>query len=131
VSLAGATFADRTKCAPSEPVSVLQIHGTADEIVDYNGGVIFGRAYPGATETVASWASYDGCRAPGGPAPAPLDLDKGIGGAETAVTRFAGCAAGTAVELWTMNGGGHIPNLSPSFSSLIVDFLFAHPKQRS
>jgi polyhydroxybutyrate depolymerase len=31
VSLAGATFATKDECTPTEPVSVLQIHGTADE----------------------------------------------------------------------------------------------------
>ena len=37
-SLAGATFLDPSHCAPSEPVNILHIHGTADDIVPYAGG---------------------------------------------------------------------------------------------
>ena len=36
-SVAGATWADTSKCNPSEPVSVLQVHGTADVAVKYDG----------------------------------------------------------------------------------------------
>lgn len=32
VSLAGATYYDASLCSPSEPVSVLEIHGTEDEV---------------------------------------------------------------------------------------------------
>ena len=31
-SLAGTTFLDPSRCAPSEPVNILHIHGTADDI---------------------------------------------------------------------------------------------------
>ena len=31
-SLAGATFLDPSRCAPSQPVNILHIHGTADDI---------------------------------------------------------------------------------------------------
>ena len=64
VSLAGATFADPADCAPSEPVSVVQIHGTADDVILYEGGEPLTDAtgpYPGAETTAESWAMYDGC----------------------------------------------------------------------
>ncbi len=67
VSLAGATFKDPKACAPKNPVAVLQIHGTTDDTIDFDGGAIslagghsMG-AYPGARATVATWAKYDGC----------------------------------------------------------------------
>ena len=62
VSLAGATFADPADCAPSEPVSVAQIHGTADDVIRYEGGEPFTDTtgpYPGAETTAATWATYD------------------------------------------------------------------------
>ena len=68
VSVAGATYADSAKCAPSAPVSVVQIHGTADDIVLYKGGDLSdwdpsgsSRPYPGAKTTAETWAAYDGC----------------------------------------------------------------------
>ena len=42
VSLAGATFANPAKCAPTVPVAVLQIHGTADDTILFKGGTIEG-----------------------------------------------------------------------------------------
>ena len=33
VSIAGATFLNPDDCAPSEPVSVLQVHGTNDAVI--------------------------------------------------------------------------------------------------
>ena len=66
VSLAGATFVDPADCAPAAPVAVLQIHGTADDTIAFEGGQIVlggGRSmapYPGAETSVATWATYDG-----------------------------------------------------------------------
>jgi polyhydroxybutyrate depolymerase len=53
-SLAGAMFSDVSKCAPSQPVSVLQIHGTADDTVLFDGDQIAGQGYPGAKTTISA-----------------------------------------------------------------------------
>ena len=34
-SLAGMTFLDPSRCAPSQPVNILHIHGTADDSIIY------------------------------------------------------------------------------------------------
>ena len=57
-----------------------------------------------------------------------FDLDSGLPGAETTVQRFAGCTAGTGVELWSIQGGGHAPALDRSFSLRVYAWLQAHPK---
>jgi polyhydroxybutyrate depolymerase len=87
-SLAGAMWLDTAKCAPSQPVHVLQIHGTADADVAYDGSP----GIPSAQTTVQDWATLDGCAsAPDTSAP-PLDLDTQLPGAETTVQRWAqGC----------------------------------------
>ena len=127
-SLAGATFLDPNDCSPAEPVHVLQIHGTADMVVRYEGGCFGDECYPGAVETVERWATYDGCLPVGEPGE-PLDLDAGISGAETQVTRYVSeCDPGGSGELWTIVGGSHIPDLSDDFSPLVIDYLYAHPK---
>ncbi len=46
-SLAGALDSD-SSCTPTEPVSVVQIHGDADETIRYDGGSINGQAYSSA-----------------------------------------------------------------------------------
>jgi polyhydroxybutyrate depolymerase len=132
-SLAGSTFATPADCAPSQPVSVLQVHGTDDQTIFYNGSEILGQAYPGATTTVDIWAGYDKCGAPSSTASPPLDIEQGIAGAETNVSTYTGCPTGIDVELWSVQGGGHIPAINSAttpypMSSGIIDFLLAHPK---
>ncbi len=55
-----------------------------------------------------------------------LDLDSGLPGAETKVERYDGCQA--AVELWTIQGGSHVPALQPIWGETIYGFLSSHPK---
>jgi polyhydroxybutyrate depolymerase len=107
---------------------MLQIHGTADATIAYGGGTIGGNAYPSAATTVDDWITLNGCsNTPDGSVP-PLNLTT-IPGAETSVTRYTtGCAPGGHAELWTINGGGHIPVLTSNFAPKVIDFLFAHPK---
>jgi polyhydroxybutyrate depolymerase len=136
-SLAGATFAKPAECAPTSPVAVLEIHGTADDTILYKGGTIdlgSGRsmgAYPGAETSVATWAKYDGC-AKSSAVDERVDVDADItvdgGAAEATVTRWSGCRPGGAAELWTIPGGGHGPEISDGFPAAVLDFFEAHPK---
>ncbi len=138
VSLAGATFANAAKCAPAVPVAMLQIHGTADDTVLFTGGTVEGlgpgrslAAYPGAATSVSIWAKYDGC-AQSSVVAERVDVDADISGAdspvEATVSRWTGCRPGGAAELWTIPGGGHVPNLSDSFRTAVMDYLEGHPK---
>jgi polyhydroxybutyrate depolymerase len=126
-SLAGAE-ATVAMPAPSNPVHVLQIHGTADGTIAYAGSDIRGNTYPGAEETVARWAAYNGCAAQG-KVIGTLDLDRNLEGLETTRTSFAqGCSVGGSTELWTIAEGSHIPAISESFSEEVVEWLLARPK---
>jgi polyhydroxybutyrate depolymerase len=129
VSLAGAALHSSQACNASDPVHVLQIHGTSDDTIFYGGGNIIFSPYPGAVESVETWAGYNGCAAsPSSPAET-LDLDASIAGAETSITRYESlCEEGGSAELWTISGGGHNPSLSSDFSREVVDYLLAHPK---
>lgn len=127
-SLAGATFADVEDCDPSEPVSVLQIHGTADETIPYLGGNILGNDHPSAQTTVDTWAGYNECAATTVDTPAALDMDANLVGAETSTEVFEDCPTGIDVELWTIDGGAHIPARTADMATGIIDFFFDHPK---
>ena len=125
-SLAGATNDDQAACAPSAPVHVLQIHGDDDNEVEYGGGSFAGApgSYPGAEETVADWASYDGCMATTTPG-ADVDL---LDGDETTSESHGGCRAGGSAELWTMHGAGHTPDNFKAFSATVSTWLLARSK---
>ncbi|MGE5184066.1 MAG: alpha/beta hydrolase family esterase [Acidobacteriota bacterium] len=150
---AGAPWLDASKCRPAARVSLAAIYGDADSLVHYGGGALDDallarlakmigtslpplvpgpRAYPSAHETVARWAKLDGCTGPLAPN-ATLDLDTAVSGAETEVAAYGGCADGTAVELWTMHGVDHMPDLAkrpapPSFMEAVWAFFAAHPR---
>lgn len=126
-SLAGAMYQDVAKCPAAEPVSVLQIHGTADETVTFTGGT-FVNTYPSAATSVSDWVTIDKCSATGDTTAAPLDLVSTLAGSETQITNYTGCASGTGVSFWTMEGGSHIPTFTPTFVPAVIDFLYAHPK---
>lgn len=127
-SLAGATHLD-DRDAPPNPVHVLQIHGTNDETIEYDGGDIQGDNYPSAIDTVTQWAEYNGCSTEG--ASRELrDLESSLDGHESSVMLFeVGCSAGGSSELWTIQDGSHVPRVSDTFASQVVEWLYAHPKQ--
>lgn len=127
VSLAGATFLDASQCAPSEPVSVLQIHGTADGTIRYEGGSTPLGEYPSASETVSDWAIYNGCTTTTEPH-GTADLGAILDGDETTKEAFTSCPVDGDVELWTIADGPHIPQFTDNFAVDIIDWLYAHPK---
>jgi len=132
VSLAGAQWMDVSKCKPSRPVSIAQVHGDGDTTIGYAGGTIveFDGSkvkYPSAAETVADWAKLDGCTGALADTGKPLDIESNLAGTETKVSKYAGCPAGVSVELWTIVGGAHAPTFGPAWGPSVLDFLQAHP----
>jgi polyhydroxybutyrate depolymerase len=128
-TLAGATYFDPGACNPTQPVSVLQVHGTLDTVIPYAGGVIGSVAFPGAVGSVERWASYDGCSPVVDSSAAALDLVSSIPGAESTVTRYVdACAPSGMAELWTMVGADHSPSLTIAFAETVVQWFYAHPE---
>ncbi len=123
VGLAG--HATTLPCAPTAPVHILHLHGTADDTVPYETGTFSGFQSPGAVDSVAEWATRNGCT--GSPAPGGTkDLDSTQDGAESTVAITGGCPAGGAADLWTIPGGSHIPPLAATFPDDLTGWLAAH-----
>jgi polyhydroxybutyrate depolymerase len=129
VSFAGATYSNTRSCKPTSPVSVLEIHGTNDEVISFTGGYLFGNAYPSGRKTIDIWGKINECSKKPARVLPRLDLDRKLSGAETTVLRYKGCKAGTTSELWTINKGKHSPELSATFADSVVGFLLSHPKK--
>ena len=131
-SRAGATFLDPSRCEHSQPVNILQINGTKDVTVFYDGGANTApgtmAAFPGALKTVQLWAGYNGARDPVTEPGRSLDLDLNVPGLDTVITRYTNYPPGGAVELWKITGGDHFISPSPEFSPHVIDWLLAHPK---
>ncbi len=123
-SLAGATFLDATACDPSEPVSVLQIHGTQDTSVQYDGST----RIPSAQGSIERWAGYDGCTGSIARTDTQMDLDGNVPADESVVDVIDGCPSGVGVELWTIQDGSHVPALTDAFRGAVWQWLDARPK---
>lgn len=123
VSIAGAMPLSEADCAPSEAVSVLQVHGTFDAVINYYG--TFGQ-YPSAVTAVERWADHNGCAAEASVGD-DEDYDNNVIGAETTVLAHRQCRGGAA-ELWRMTGSAHVPAFTSTFMPAALDWLLAHPK---
>lgn len=128
VSLAGSTFEDPADCAATTPVSVLQIHGTADAVITYEPELTSdGTGHPGAVETARRFAERAGCDTTAPTEGAALDLEPNLDGAETTVLQYrAGCRGGVDADLWTIVDGGHIPGVSDTFMPNVLEWMMRH-----
>lgn len=97
VAVSGSRWKPLHECLAGA-VSVLQIHGDADTVVDPAGGVgrRTGRPYVSARAAVEQAAAAAGCSGP---------LVAGPDGVE----RASGCRSGAVVELRTVHSMGHTP----------------------
>jgi polyhydroxybutyrate depolymerase len=128
-SFAGTTFLDPQDCQPAVPIPVLQIHGTSDSTVYFDGGV-FGQAnpYPGAIATIEQWATKNGCQLVADNTAPNIDLVAYLPGDDSTVTRYPySCDPNGFAELWTIVTGTHSMMYSETFSRQVVDFLYTHP----
>jgi len=124
-------------CPSPTPLSVIHIHGTADQNIPYNGGTGSGVAHidgPPIPQVNAYWRQTDACTSP----------QTSTNGAVT--TSIASCPDARAVELITIAGAGHqwpgatsdpltqrLLNLDPPSTALnatptIWQFFATHPK---
>jgi polyhydroxybutyrate depolymerase len=119
-SLAGAMYGDSGQCEPDNEVSILQIHGTEDPTIPYAGTAL----YPSARGGAEFWASKNGCSSDS-TVKASIDL-VGNTDTETVVESWTPCRGDVQVELWKIEGAGHIPGFRPGvFSERVLGFLMA------
>jgi polyhydroxybutyrate depolymerase len=88
-------------CRPARPVSVFEVHGTADASIPYGGGhfagIGGGTTVLSAPAAGARWAALDRCSA------TPSSTTQG----SSTLAVYAGCAGGARVTLDTIHGGTH------------------------
>jgi polyhydroxybutyrate depolymerase len=102
-------------CRPSRPVSVYEVHATADPFVPYSGGHIDGDPTAptvlSAPAAVARWAALDHCTA------GPSSTNRGASTLKT----WARCARGARVTLDTIHGGRH--DWPPTVGEIVASAL--------
>ena len=130
VNLNGASFVDMEMCGAKKPVSVLQINGTADELIHIEGGDVFDdpkQPYASVQTETGKWAQINGCVGLAVASKKKFDYESVLAGSETTKATYK-CPKGRDVENWTIAGGAHLPKINAAFTAAVFDFLLAHKK---
>jgi len=90
-------------CNPARPVPVMQIHGTADPTVPYNGSAI--NTFVGIPALINAWVGFNNCGTT--PSITPLPDIITTDGCTAERHLYTGGDRGSSVELYKVNGGGH------------------------
>ncbi len=126
-SIAGAAPGAELDCRAEGPTAILEVHGTADDVVSYDGGTVFGESstptHGSARDTLLGWGRRLGCNSTPRDHP-PLDLVDALRGNETLVTSLGSCRFGS-VTLWTVSGGSH----ALGSSRQVLDRVWRHLRQ--
>lgn len=114
------------ECKPSRPIAVVQIHGTTDDVIPYDG---FPWTLP-VQDVVAFWAQANGCE--GEPLVTQLDDLDTKDSTLTMLYEYYLCDSSVRVDHYQVLGGGHswpgsrpgVPGVSNDFSASEVMFSF-------
>jgi polyhydroxybutyrate depolymerase len=120
IAAVSATSVVTERCNATSPVSVMAVHGTADDVIPYNESTRSKSdlPVPPAVDPISYWAKRDGTVS------VPRQQVEG----NLTVTTYNGGLNGTEVVLYTINGGGHgWPSAIPT-NDLIWRFFEQHPR---
>jgi polyhydroxybutyrate depolymerase len=121
-------------CEPSQPIAVIEFHGTADQHVPYRGGYgpqsLAQVNFASVNRSIEFWVITNQCKSQ--PQTSTFaDIQHYV---------WAGCKGSSAVELYAIIGGGHAwpgggglfgfdqPSRTIAASQLIWEFFAQHPK---
>ncbi len=118
VAVSGSTWTDFSRCPDGRKIPILLVHGTDDGTILYEGA---DGKYPSARVTGQRFARRNGCegdwiRGEQRDFVTPADLE----------TTIETIACPTPLELWTLDGIGHVPAFNAEWTSATFDWLEAH-----
>lgn len=132
-SIAGSMPLDPERCAEREPVSILHIHGSLDDVVPYHDnregtpGAGHGLISAGARDSVERWRLSNGCAEEPDSVEA-LDLVSNAEGEETTASSWTSCSTGESVHYFDIEGGDHLLIArTETFQDRIAEFLTHDP----
>ena len=119
----------RWPAQPKQPVSVLHIHGTKDNVIRWKGGFILASSYPGAEENFENWRKFNQCNKAVDLGDLKINLTRTVKGSETTAKRFTNKDGSVVSELWRVENGGHVTPPSAEARERIVKWLLARSKK--
>jgi len=95
-------------CAPEQPISIIHIHGLADQLVRFEGGEVpgpYGGIVHPVLDTLALFVGWNGCT--GLPETISLPDADPEDGMTVLVSTYNHCSNDTSIHLYAIQGGGH------------------------
>jgi polyhydroxybutyrate depolymerase len=123
VAIAGALDVN-PDCTPATPVSLLNIHGTADKTIKVDGGVMNDFAYTSAATTVDKFVAVNRCAQA---TAEKKDFEPSIKGSETTIFDYV-CGTHAELQYWKIADGSHRPQLPKDFAQQVISFLLKQSK---
>ena len=123
VAIAGAMDVN-PDCTPATPVSLLNIHGTADKTIKVDGGVMNDFAYTSAATTVDKFVAVNRCAQA---TAEKKDFEPSIKGSETTIFDYV-CGTHAELQYWKIADGSHRPQLPKDFAQQVISFLLKQSK---
>lgn len=115
VSISGVNNFDQISCHPSKAISILQIHGTSDRVIKYEGNTK--RNIPSALQSITPWATLNHCNNE------KLSIFSNIDKEITSMG-WNQCSQGKSVLLWSVKNRKHNETLGNNLTNKIIDTLF-------
>ena len=127
INFAGATYGDFSDCDLTGYPNIVNVHGTNDGTIDYNGGQIWGESYASSPGGAVYWADRSGCDSTSTQM-GTMDLVGGDGNNETTQLQHLDCAQGNRVTHWKLSGVGHGPTFTDgSLINAAFNWAFNQP----
>lgn len=92
-------------CSPGRPVSIMEIHGTADPVVAYDGGAFAGIDYLPVDTVLSYWIANNQCD--DSPIETNLEDVNTTDGSTVVKYEYPNCANNEEIVLLKVIGGGH------------------------
>lgn len=116
---------------PSNPaghVHVLNIHGTADKVIKWDGGLINEKKYPSVKDNFNKWIDFNKCRPVQASDLEIIDSTKSVVGEETKIQCWINPDKSISMQLWEIVKGPHVTPLNQSARKRVIEWMFANPK---
>ncbi len=122
ISISGAFFKDPTLCKNPGTLNILQIHGSVDSTIPFEGSSYF----PSTQTSLDYWIGKNTC-SEGTLEVGALDLVRASSSSspvkETDSTVWENCQSKTKVGLWKINGTGHLPFFNAAWLAAALKFV--------
>ena len=120
ISLAGAMPKGVGPCKKPHSASIIQVHGTKDVVIKYNGSPL----HVSAEKTASHWVKHQKCDQQDYKTNQGLILKWGSWPKVRKIKSWDNCQTDSKVSLWSISKEGHFADLTQNMRLKMIDYIF-------